>query len=255
MQKDKDTGSIPAVVSGNPSLIVEDDKNAAKLIGAIRQVPANERASRSYSRLICRLVFLLFFLCLAGPARAQDAPPAPFGPDEIQHGFSQFDTIPAAPEDMAPDPMDYYKNPAPDSSGLPDETPGGLFLHITLAESFEEDLDFRRGHRYYPINPTQEFHADALAVHVVFRVFKHYSAYQVIGRLFPENVPGFSGDTFTDEETAYLALEDESGYLKFFAPSQNGWIPGAYRVDIFVGFEANDVTRMGTLRFTVTPKA
>ena len=198
---------------------------------------------------------ILFFLCLAGVVRAQDAPPAPFKPGEIQHGFSQFDSIPTAPADMAPDPLEYYKNPALDSAGIPDERPGGLFLHITLAESFEEDLDFRRGHRYYPINPTEKFSPEALAVHVVFRVFKHYSAYQVIGRLFPEQVPGVSGDTFTDEEIAYLAVEDESGYLKFFAPSQDGWIPGLYRVDIFVGYEASDVTRMGTLRFTVTPKA
>ena len=200
-------------------------------------------------------LIILFFLLFAGVVRAEDAPTAPFGPGETQHGFSQFDTIPAAPEDMAPDPLDYYQNPALDSSRLPDEVPGGLFLHITLAESFEEDLDLRRGHRYYPIHPTEEFSPDALAVHVVFRVFEHYSAYQVIGRLFPEKVPGFSGDTFTDEETAYLALEDDSGYLKFFAPSQDGWIPGLYRVDIFVGFEASDVTHMGTLRFTVTPKA
>ena len=204
---------------------------------------------------ICHLVFILFFLCFPGPGRAEDGPPAPFRPDELRHGFSQFDTMPAAPEDMASDPMDYYKNPALDLSGLPDETPEGLFLHITLAENFEEDLDLRRGHRYYPIRPTEEFSADTLAVHVVFRVFKHYSAYQVIGRLFPEKVPGLSGTTFTDEETAYLALEDESGYLKFFAPSQVGWMPGLYRIDIFVGYEANEVTRMGTLRFTVTPKA
>ena len=132
---------------------------------------------------------------------------------------------------------------------------GRIVRQITLAESFEEDLDLRSGHRYYPIRPTEEFLADALAIHVVFRVFKHYSAYQVIGRLFPDNVPGLSGATFTDEEIAYLAVEDESGYLKFFAPSQAGWMPGLYRIDIFVGYEANEVTRMGTLRFTVTPKA
>ena len=137
---------------------------------------------------VCSLI--LFFLCFSGPVRAQDAPPAPFSPDEIQHGFFQFDTIPVVPEDMSPDPLDYYKNPALDSSGIQDETPGGLFLHITMAESFEEDLDLRRGHRYYPIRPTEEFPSDALAVHVVFRVFQHYSAYQIIGRLFPEKVPG-----------------------------------------------------------------
>ena len=204
---------------------------------------------------ICHLVFILFFLCFPGPGWAEDTPPAPFSPDEVQHGFFQFDTMPMAPEDMAADPMDYYKNPALDLSDLTDATPGGLLRQITLAESFEEDLDLRSGHRYYPIRPTEEFPADTLAIHVVFRVFKHYSAYQVIGRLFPDNVPGLSGATFTDEEIAYLTVEDESGYLKFFAPSQAGWMPGLYRIDIFVGYEANEVTRMGTLRFTVTPKA
>lgn len=210
---------------------------------------------RSYNMHICNLVFLLFFLCCSSPGRAQDGVPAPFSPDELQHGFFQFDTMPTAPEDVASEPMDYYKNPGMDLSDFTDAAPGGLLRHITLAESFEEDLDLRRGHRYYPIRPTKEFSVDALAIHVVFRVFKHYSAYEIIGRLFPENVPGLPGNTFSDEESAYLALEDESGYLKFFPPSQTGWTPGQYRIDIFVGYEANEITRMGTLRFTVTPKA
>ena len=164
---------------------------------------------------VCSLI--LFFLCFSGPVRAQDAPPAPFSPDEIQHGFFQFDTIPAVPEDMSPDPLDYYKNPALDSSGIPDETPGGLFLHITMAESFEEDLDLRRGHRYYPIRPTEEFPSDALAVHVVFRVFQHYSAYQIIGRLFPEKV------LFRD------AFFRESGQEGWISPMKKRRLPGGGR--------------------------
>ena len=223
------------------------------------KVVRNERSEKGVPlsslgmQVLCSLI--LFFLCLPGPGLARDGAPAPFSPDELQHGFSQFDTMPTAPGDKTSDPMDYYKNPDLDLSDFTDATPGGLLRHITLAESFEEDLDLRRGHRYYPIRPTKEFPADALAVHVVFRVFKHYSAYEIIGRLFPENVPGLSGNTFSDEESAYLALEDESGYLKFFPPSQAGWAPGQYRIDIFVGYEANEITRMGTLRFTVTPKA
>ena len=192
-----------------------------------------------------------FFLCLSSQALAQD-PPAAFDPNDSRHGYSQFDTLPPDPEEAVPDPLDYYKQP--DSAFSLDTTPGGLFLHITLAEDFEEELQFRRGNFYRPVRPTEEFPPDTLAVHVVFRVFKHYSSYQVIGRLFPENVPGLSEDTFFDEDSAYLVPEDESGYLKFFAPSEDGWIPGRYRVDIFVGFEANDVTRMGTLHFTITPK-
>ena len=219
--------------------------------GTERAIHLSERGWRNDRMYVFSLI--LFCLCLASPVWAQR--PAPFSPDERQHGFAQFDTVPENPEDMAPAPLDYYKNPTPDSSAFQNETPGGLFLHITLAEGVEEDLDVRLGHRYYPIRPTQAFPPDALAIHVVFRVFKHYSAYQVIGRLFPEQVPGLSGETFTDEETAYLAVEDESGFLKFFSQTQNGWIPGLYRIDIFVGFEANDLTRMGSLRFTVTPKA
>ena len=199
-------------------------------------------------------VLVLFFLCLSGQVLAQETP-APFGPNESQHGFSQFDTIPPNPEETVPEPLDYYKTPNSESAVSPDATPGGLFLHVTLAEDFEETLQFRRGNLYRPIHPTDEFSPDTLAVHVVFRVFKHYSSYHVIGRLFPEHVPGLSGDRFFDEDTALLAPEDESGYLKFFAPSEDGWIPGRYRIDIFVGFEANDVTRMGTLHFTVTPNA
>ncbi len=220
-----------------------------------RHGPVAGRRRRRSSMPICLLGFMLFFLGLPGHGWAQDGVPTPFTPDDLQHGFFQFDTMPTAPEDVASEPMDYYKNPALDLSDFTDAIPGGLLRHITLAESFEEDLDLRRGHRYYPIRPTKEFSAGALAIHVVFRVFKHYSAYEIIGRLFPENVPGLSGNTFSDEESAYLALEDESGYLKFFPPSPAGWTPGQYRIDIFVGYEANEITRMGTLRFTVTPQA
>ncbi len=196
----------------------------------------------------------LFLLCLAGQGAAQQpaTDPAPFSPDETRHGFFQFETLPSVPGDADPKPLDYYQNTPP---GPQDTPPGGLFRQITTAQGFEEDLDFRRGHLYSPVRPAEVFSSDAPSVYVVFRVFTHYSSYHVIGRLFPENVPGFSGETFTDEDTAALAVEDESGYLKFFAPSQDGWHPGLYRIDIFAGFAANDLTHMGALRFTVAPRA
>lgn len=217
--------------------------------------PYDGAATSSFDEMTpVQAVFVLFFLGLSSQVLAQGTP-APFGPNESQHGFSQFETLPPNPEEAVPEPLDYYTTPNAESAVSPDAPPGGLFFDITLAEDFEEALHFRRGNLYRPIHPTDEFSPDTLAVHVVFRVFKHYSSYHVIGRLFPEHVPGLSRDGFFDEDTASLAPEDESGYLKFFAPSEDGWIPGRYRIDIFVGFEANDVTRMGTLHFTVTPNA
>jgi len=194
-----------------------------------------------------------------GPISAQNqttaSPPssAPFDPAETQHGFSEFDTIPGNPSDASPNPLPYYKDlPDLDTPSHPplDQKPEGLFLDITLAEDFDEDLEFRRGNLYYPVRPTEKFRVDAAAVYVVFRVFKHYSAYQVIGQLF-HDTEGSHTTGMIDEDTAYLALEDESGYLKFFPPTDHGWLPGQYHVDIFVGYEANAVTKMGTLRFHV----
>ncbi len=207
---------------------------------------------------------LLVFLGLPVPgtslnqASAQDqttpSPPtlSPFDPAETQHGYSEFDTIPSNPSKTSPNPLPYYENlPDHGAPGQPalDQKPEGLFLNITLAEDFDEDLEFRRGNLYYPVRPTEEFRIDAAAVYVVFRVFKHYSAYQVIGQLFPDAAAGSNGTEMIDEDLAYLALEDESGYLKFFPPTGNGWVPGQYRIDIFVGYEANAVTKMGALRF------
>ncbi len=196
----------------------------------------------------------------AGQGAEQHSSPAPFSPDETRHGFSQRETMPLAPEETAPAPLDYYRDGRPGArrsqTHSPDGPPGGLFRRITLAHNFEEALDVRRGHLYSPVRPAETFAPETPAVYAVFRVFKHYAAYHVIGRLFPEAVPGLPAtETFIDEDTAFLALEDESGYLKFFAPSQDhrGWRPGLYRIDIFAGFEANDLSRMGTMRFTIAP--
>jgi hypothetical protein len=48
----------------------------------------------------------------------------------------------------------------------------------------------------------------------------------------------------------YIALEDESGYLKLFPP-QGGWLPGRYKVLIHAGEQANDMSLVGTMRFTI----
>ncbi len=193
----------------------------------------------------------------SGKAQEPDAitpSPAPFDPTETQHGFSEFDTIPFNPSDASPNPLHYYENlPELDPNSQPslDRKPKGLFLDITLAEDFEEDLEFRRENLYHPVRPTDQFTMDTSPVYVVFRVFKHYQAYQVIGQVYPDAVEEGATEGMIDEDMAYLALEDESGYLKFFPPSEQGWKPGHYHIDIFIGYEANEVSKIGTLRFRV----
>ncbi len=188
------------------------------------------------------------------PAWAEEptnsSPPAVFQPEATQHGFAKFDTLPDFFQDDTPAPYDSYSL----SPEVPprDEKPAGLFEALNFAESVEEDQTIRKGHILIPIHSRDSFPQQTKAVHLVFKVFKHYAPYQVIGRLFPEKVSGLDADQWLDEDIADLALEDESGYLKFF-PSSGTWQPGQYRVDLYVGYMVNSANKMGAMRFTITP--
>jgi len=184
----------------------------------------------------------------ADPAPA-DSPPV-FQPNEIQHGFAEYDTPPDFSSDAVSPPYEgYSRSPTVPPS---DEKPSGLFQSLDFAESIEEDRTIRRGHIHLPVNPTNTFSPQVPSVYLVFAVHKHLASYQIIGRLFLETGTDLDPTQWIDEDIADLATEDESGFLKFFPPG-GSWQPGRYRVDIYVGYIANPVNKMGAMRFTVSP--
>ena len=131
-----------------------------------------------------------------------------------------------------------------------DAPPQGLFRTITMAEGFEEELGYRRTHEIVPLKPTERFSPDASGIFIVFTLHQHYQAFQVFGRCYPESVPGLDPNTVIGQDAMYIALEDESGYLKLSSP-QGRWKPGQYKVEIHAGEQVNEVSLMGTMRFTV----
>ena len=131
-----------------------------------------------------------------------------------------------------------------------DAPPQGLFRTITMAEGFEEELGYRRTHEIVPLKPTEQFSPDASGIFIVFTLHQHYQAFQVFGRCYPESVPGLDPNTVIGQDAMYIALEDESGYLKLSSP-QGRWKPGRYKVEIHAGEQVNEVSLMGTMRFTV----
>ena len=148
-------------------------------------------------------------------------------------------------------PMQEFQNP---DSFVPsynfDAAPKGLFRSIQFTEGFEEELGFRRTHEIVPVNPTEVFRPDSPAVYVVFSVFPHYESFQVQGVCYPEDVDGLDSKTQVAKDSMYLALEDESGYLTLLPPP-DGWKPGKYKVEIHVGWQVNQISLLGTMRFTV----
>jgi hypothetical protein len=131
-----------------------------------------------------------------------------------------------------------------------DAPPGGMFRSIVLSESFEEELGFQRTHEIVPVKPTEEFQAGSEPVFIVFRLHQHYQSFQLFGLCYPEDVPGMDTELIVSQDTMYVALEDDTGYLKLIAP-QAGWQPGRYKVLIHAGEQVNDMTLMGTMRFTI----
>ena len=131
-----------------------------------------------------------------------------------------------------------------------DAPPQGLFRTITTAEGFDEQLGFQRTHEIVPVKPTDQFRPDTQAIFIVFRLHQHYQGFKVLGRCYPEAVAGLDPALLIGQDAMHIALEDDSGYLTL-SPPQAPWKPGRYKVEIHVGEQANEMSLMGTMRFTV----
>jgi hypothetical protein len=131
-----------------------------------------------------------------------------------------------------------------------DAPPEGMFRSIVLSESFEEELGSQRTHEIVPVRPTEQFPSDSAPVFIVFKLHQHYQSFQLFGLCYPEDVSGLDRDTLVSQDAMYVALEDDTGYLKLLAP-QEGWKPGRYKILIHAGEQVNEMTLMGTMRFTI----
>ncbi len=148
-------------------------------------------------------------------------------------------------------PISEFQNRTEDVNAYDfDAPPKGMFRSITVAEYFEEQLGFRRSHEIVPIKPMERFRADVPAIFIVFSLHQHYQAFTVFGRCTPEQVADVTPGTVVSEDAMYIALEDDSGYLTLSAPP-GGWKPGRYKVEIHAGEQINEMSLMGTMRFTI----
>ena len=154
------------------------------------------------------------------------------------------------PLTKAPSNSDFENRPENVTSYDFDAPPQGMFRSITMAEGCEEELGFRRTHEIVPVKPTDRFSPDVSGIFIVFTLHQHYQAFQVFGRCYPESVAGLDPQTMIGQDVMYIALEDESGYLKLSSP-EGRWKPGRYKVEIHAGEQVNEVSLMGTMRFTV----
>ena len=162
-------------------------------------------------------------------------------------GNTYADDLPITPNA----PIDQFQNRHEDVKPYNfDAAPQGIFRRIQVAEGFEEEFGFRRQIEIIPINPTSEFHSSAKPVFIVFELYQHFQSFEIFGVCYPEEVAELGPETIVARDTALVQMEDESGYLKLFPPT-GGWKPGRYKVEIHVGEQINNISLVGTMRFTV----
>lgn len=148
-------------------------------------------------------------------------------------------------------PISEFQNRTEDVNAYDfDAPPQGMFRSIAMAEDFEERLGFLRAHEIVPVKPKERFRSDTPAIFIVFSLHQHYQAFTVFGRCTPEQVDGIRPGTIVSEDAMRIALEDDSGYLKL-TPPRGGWKPGRYKVEIHTGEQVNEMSLMGTMRFTI----
>ena len=131
-----------------------------------------------------------------------------------------------------------------------DAPPEGMFRSIVLSESFEEELGFQRTHEIVPVKPTEQFQSNSAPVYIVFKLHQHYQSFLLFGLCYPEEVADLDAAAVVSQDSMYVALEDDTGYLRLLAP-QGGWKPGRYKILIHAGEQVNDMSLMGTMRFTM----
>ena len=149
-------------------------------------------------------------------------------------------------------PIPDFQNRATDTKPYDfDAPPEGMFRSIVLSETFEEEVGFQRTHEIVPVRPTERFHTDSAPVFIVFKLHQHYQSFQLFGLCYPEEVAGLDGNAVVSQDAMYIALEDDTGYLKLLPP-QGGWKAGRYKVHIHAGEQVNDMSLMGTMRFEIT---
>jgi hypothetical protein len=163
----------------------------------------------------------------------------------LRPGTTAAEEIELTPNVPIPEFQNKAENPSYDFNA----PPRGLFLDVQLAEGFEHEIGFRQSHDVVPVRPTDRFGPQAV-VYIVFSTHQHYNAFQVSGRCYPEQVDGLDPKVLVAEDAMYIALEDNSGYIQL-NPPPGGWKPGRYKVEMHIGFQVNEISLVGTMRFTV----
>jgi len=183
------------------------------------------------------------------PMAEQDASPVThnvgerFGPEPYEYpipplanGHKLVDPIPIAAQ----------------LASIATETVRGSFRQVMTARDMIQD-DLQTGlHEFIPVNPTDTFRSDEAEIYVVFQLTTNQENFdlKLTSRWIAEQTKSFLPNTVVGIDQVLLSLNERSGYFRLSRPEE-GWSPGLYRVDLYLGPQVSAYTHVGDLRFRI----
>jgi len=187
------------------------------------------------------------------PIAEQDASP-------VTHDFG---------ERYGPEPYEYPIPPLANGHKLVDpipigarlasigtETVRGSFRQVMTARDMIQD-DLQTGlHEFIPVNPTDTFRSQEPEIYVVFQLTTNQENFdlKLTSRWIAEQTTGLPPNTVVGTDQVLLGLNERSGYFRLTSPEQ-GWSPGLYRVDLYLGPQVSAYTHVGELRFRIVAES
>jgi tetratricopeptide (TPR) repeat protein len=132
------------------------------------------------------------------------------------------------------------------------ETVRGAFRQVITARDVIQD-DLQAGwHEFIPVNPTDTFLPQEPDIYVVFLLTGNQETLELklTSRWIAEQTKGFPPNTLVGTDAILLGLNERSGYFRLHRP-ENGWSPGIYRVDLYLGLQVSAYTHVADLRFRI----
>ena len=133
------------------------------------------------------------------------------------------------------------------------DSSGGWFRHLIPAQSVVQG-DLQTGlHEFMPVDPSDTFIQAVPEIYLMFALLTSPpDAIQLTSRWIAERVDGLPRNTLVGTDSVEISLNEASGYFWLERPAE-GWKPGMYRIDLYVGEQLSAYSHIAEERFRIVP--
>lgn len=123
---------------------------------------------------------------------------------------------------------------------------------IPAGYAIRDDLQ-AGAHEFLPLSPGDTFRDVHQEIYLVFGLaLASYDEIPLSAECYPEEIMDPSDSRPVSTDRVISGANEQSGYF-LLSPPEGGWVPGFYRVDLFMGDSISASTQIDEVRFRIQP--